>query len=187
MEEIFPGTEGRSSPNFDPKCTDPHKPQRVADTFHAHSKSLARDSRTRHRRVIHSKGYDGSKSRVLHGRHWQSEGRTRLRCRRGLRTPMVRQCLESALIYCRVEKYRPMELDDIVGNVETIERLKVIARDGNMPHIIISVCITPQLKGATKLERVLMVGNAWDRQDDECDGFGACVIGRCFQGGCTGT
>jgi replication factor C subunit 2/4 len=40
----------------------------------------------------------------------------------------------------RVEKYRPTELDDIVGNVETIERLKVIARDGNMPHIIISVC-----------------------------------------------
>jgi replication factor C subunit 2/4 len=40
---------------------------------------------------------------------------------------------------CRVEKYRPMDLDDIVGNVETIERLKVIARDGNMPHIIISV------------------------------------------------
>jgi replication factor C subunit 2/4 len=32
-----------------------------------------------------------------------------------------------------------MDLDDIVGNVETIERLKVIARDGNMPHIIISV------------------------------------------------
>ena len=39
----------------------------------------------------------------------------------------------------RVEKYRPMTLDDIVGNTETIERLKVIARDGNMPHIIISV------------------------------------------------
>ena len=44
----------------------------------------------------------------------------------------------------RVEKYRPMDLDDIVGNVETIERLKVIARDGNMPHIIISVPAFPQ-------------------------------------------
>lgn len=43
---------------------------------------------------------------------------------------------------CRVEKYRPMDLDDIVGNTETIERLKVIARDGNMPHIIISVFIS---------------------------------------------
>ena len=92
---------------------------------------------------------------------------------------MVPQCLESALIYCRVEKYRPMELDDIVGNVETIERLKVIARDGNMPHIIISVW--------TSAEGELIAGNAGDRQDDECDGFGACVIGRCIQGGCTGT
>jgi hypothetical protein len=39
----------------------------------------------------------------------------------------------------RVEKYRPMVLDDVVGNAETVERLKVIAEDGNMPHIIISV------------------------------------------------
>jgi replication factor C subunit 2/4 len=38
-----------------------------------------------------------------------------------------------------VEKYRPQYLSDIVGNTETVERLKVIAEDGNMPHIIISV------------------------------------------------
>ncbi|CAE6428374.1 unnamed protein product [Rhizoctonia solani] len=37
-----------------------------------------------------------------------------------------------------VEKYRPQSLDDIVGNAETIDRLKVIAQDGNCPHIIIS-------------------------------------------------
>ncbi|GAA5892599.1 replication factor C subunit 4 [Sporobolomyces salmoneus] len=37
-----------------------------------------------------------------------------------------------------VEKHRPRVLSDIVGNVETIERLKVIAREGNCPHIIIS-------------------------------------------------
>ena len=43
------------------------------------------------------------------------------------------------LFICRVEKYRPVHLDDIVGNEEIIERLKVIARDGNMPHLIISV------------------------------------------------
>jgi replication factor C subunit 2/4 len=42
----------------------------------------------------------------------------------------------------RVEKYRPLVLDDIVGNHETVERLKVIARDGNCPHIIISVSST---------------------------------------------
>jgi hypothetical protein len=40
---------------------------------------------------------------------------------------------------CRVEKYRPILLDDVVGNSETVERLKVIAEDGNVPHIIISV------------------------------------------------
>jgi replication factor C subunit 2/4 len=41
-----------------------------------------------------------------------------------------------------VEKYRPRKLEDIVGNSETIERLKVIAEDGNVPHIIISVSAT---------------------------------------------
>ena len=38
----------------------------------------------------------------------------------------------------RVEKYRPQVLEDIVGNSETVERLKIIAKDGNMPHVIIS-------------------------------------------------
>ncbi|CAN6666530.1 replication factor C subunit 4 [Trichomonascus vanleenenianus] len=37
-----------------------------------------------------------------------------------------------------VEKYRPQTLDDVVGNDETIARLRIIARDGNMPHMIIS-------------------------------------------------
>lgn len=37
-----------------------------------------------------------------------------------------------------VEKYRPQELKDIVGNEDTVARLQVIARDGNMPHLIIS-------------------------------------------------
>ena len=37
-----------------------------------------------------------------------------------------------------VEKYRPRLLSDVVGNKETIERLKVIARDGNMPNLIIA-------------------------------------------------
>ena len=41
----------------------------------------------------------------------------------------------------RVEKYRPQVLDDIVGNSETVDRLKVIAEDGNVPHIIISVSL----------------------------------------------
>ena len=37
-----------------------------------------------------------------------------------------------------VEKYRPRVLSDVVGNVETIERLKVIAQHGNMPNLIIA-------------------------------------------------
>jgi replication factor C subunit 2/4 len=37
-----------------------------------------------------------------------------------------------------VEKYRPIYLNDIVGNQETIERLKVFAEDGNLPNLIIS-------------------------------------------------
>lgn len=38
-----------------------------------------------------------------------------------------------------VEKYRPIKLDDIVGNEDTISRLKVIAKDGNLPNVIITV------------------------------------------------
>ena len=36
-----------------------------------------------------------------------------------------------------VEKYRPKKLADIVGNEDTVERLKMIADEGNMPHMII--------------------------------------------------
>lgn len=38
-----------------------------------------------------------------------------------------------------VEKYRPSLLRDIVGNEETVARLQVIAKEGNLPNIIISV------------------------------------------------
>ena len=37
-----------------------------------------------------------------------------------------------------MEKYRPILLNDIVGNEETINRLKVFAEDGNLPNLIIS-------------------------------------------------
>jgi len=40
-----------------------------------------------------------------------------------------------------VEKYRPLKIKNIIGNEDSIERLKTIIYDGNMPHIIISVYI----------------------------------------------
>lgn len=74
----------------------------------------------------------------------------------------------------RVEKYRPVYLDDIVGNTETVERLKIIAKDGNMPHVIISgmpgigkttsiLCLARQLLGDAYKEAVLEL-NASDER-----------------------
>ena len=37
-----------------------------------------------------------------------------------------------------VRRYRPHCLADIVGNDESVERLRVIAEDGNMPHLILT-------------------------------------------------
>lgn len=86
------------------------------------------------------------------------------------RPPAQSQCSS----HDRVEKYRPVYLDDIVGNVETIERLKIIAKDGNMPHVIISgmpgigkttsiLCLARQLLGDAYKEAVLEL-NASDER-----------------------
>jgi replication factor C subunit 2/4 len=37
-----------------------------------------------------------------------------------------------------VEKYRPTRIRDIVGNVEAVRRLQVIAEEGNVPNMILS-------------------------------------------------
>lgn len=41
-----------------------------------------------------------------------------------------------------VEKYRPTKVSEVVGNVDAVSRLQVIARDGNMPNLILSVSST---------------------------------------------
>ncbi|KAH8916453.1 P-loop containing nucleoside triphosphate hydrolase protein [Atractiella rhizophila] len=76
-----------------------------------------------------------------------------------------------------VEKYRPINLEDITGNVETINRLKVIARDGNCPHIIISgtpgigkttsiLCLAHALLGDVYKEGVLELNASDERGID---------------------
>ncbi|PLB34475.1 replication factor C subunit 4 [Aspergillus candidus] len=76
-----------------------------------------------------------------------------------------------------VEKYRPVYLDDVVGNTETIERLKIIAKDGNMPHVIISgmpgigkttsiMCLARQLLGDAYKEAVLELNASDERGID---------------------
>lgn len=37
-----------------------------------------------------------------------------------------------------VEKYRPNNLDEVVGNEEVIDRLRVVAKNGNMPNLLLS-------------------------------------------------
>ena len=45
----------------------------------------------------------------------------------------------------RVEKYRPQKLSDVVGNEDAICRLRAIAKDGNMPHMILTVSLADAL------------------------------------------
>lgn len=70
-----------------------------------------------------------------------------------------------------VEKFRPILLNDIVGNEETINRLKVFAEDGNLPNLIISgppgtgkttsiLCLARQLLGASVYKEAVLELNA---------------------------
>jgi replication factor C subunit 2/4 len=70
-----------------------------------------------------------------------------------------------------VEKYRPILLNDIVGNEETINRLKVFAEDGNLPNLIISgppgtgkttsiLCLARQLLGVSVYKEAVLEMNA---------------------------
>ncbi|KAL4432809.1 hypothetical protein ABPG77_008135 [Micractinium sp. CCAP 211/92] len=76
-----------------------------------------------------------------------------------------------------VEKYRPTRIKDIVGNVEAVSRLQVIADEGNMPNIILAgppgtgkttsiLCLAHELLGPSFREAVLELNASDDRGID---------------------
>ncbi|KAI7834083.1 replication factor C subunit 4 [Kickxella alabastrina] len=73
-----------------------------------------------------------------------------------------------------VEKYRPSELKDVVGNHETVDRLNVISLSGNMPNLILAgapgigkttsiLCLAHSLLGSAYKEAVLELNASDDR------------------------
>lgn len=82
-------------------------------------------------------------------------------------------CDSALLSFSQVEKYRPETLNDVVGNEETIQRLQVIAREGNMPNMIISgppgtgkttsiMCLARQLLPPAVMKEAVLELNASD-------------------------
>jgi len=76
-----------------------------------------------------------------------------------------------------VEKHRPILIKDITGNEETVSRLQVIAKDGNMPNLIIAgppgigkttsiLCLAHELLGDSAKDAVLELNASDDRGID---------------------
>uniref|UniRef100_A0A7S4A8X9 AAA+ ATPase domain-containing protein n=1 Tax=Pseudo-nitzschia australis TaxID=44445 RepID=A0A7S4A8X9_9STRA len=51
--------------------------------------------------------------------------------------PKAKAGLSSGYQVPWIEKYRPQKLEDVVGNEETLVRLQAIAKDGNLPNLIL--------------------------------------------------
>lgn len=76
-----------------------------------------------------------------------------------------------------IEKYRPLNLRDVVGNEEAVARLNAIAEMGNLPNVILAgppgtgkttsvLCLARQMLGGSMKEAVLEL-NASDARGIE--------------------
>jgi replication factor C subunit 2/4 len=74
-----------------------------------------------------------------------------------------------------LEKYRPTSLEDVVGNNETIARLRAIAHTGNTPNLILAGppgtgkttsvnCLARQLLGDALVKDAVLELNASDER-----------------------
>ncbi len=73
-----------------------------------------------------------------------------------------------------VEKYRPVHMEDVVGNCDTVARLKVIAKEGNLPNLLLAgppgtgktssmLCLARDLLGENYQQAVLELNASDDR------------------------